>query len=140
MSDAATPPKAKSFESEVRSAQEQALRDNSDVFLLGENVGKMGGIRGASTGFLERFGPDRVVDTTISDSATLGMASGMALAGKKVIVELSGPDRLAATWEVLRLDLANLPRSCETTAQNAKDKHEVVTIDGDVVTLRQATP
>ena len=96
------------FVDAVRNAQHQALATDPDVILLGESVGRMGGLRGASEGLLAEFGADRVVDTPISDAATLGLASGLAMAGKKVIVELAGPDRLAACWEVLRLELANL--------------------------------
>jgi pyruvate/2-oxoglutarate/acetoin dehydrogenase E1 component len=96
------------FADAVLAAQRQALTEDADVVLLGENVGRMGGLRGASEGLLAEFGAERVVDTPISDAAALGLASGLAMAGKKVILELSGPDRLAAAWEVLRLELANL--------------------------------
>jgi len=96
------------FAEAVLSAQRQALGSDADVILLGENVGRMGGLHGSSQGLLEEFGPKRVIDTPISDASAIGLASGLALVGKKVIVELSGPDRLAACWEVLRLELANL--------------------------------
>ena len=96
------------YSSAMRTAQARALESSEDVLLVGENVGRMGGARGASIGLLERFGPKRVIDTPISDSATVGLAAGLALAGKKVIVELTGPDRLADAWECLRLELANL--------------------------------
>jgi pyruvate/2-oxoglutarate/acetoin dehydrogenase E1 component len=89
-------------------AQRQALLEDADVVLLGENVGRMGGLRGESQGLLAEFGPNRVIDTPIAEGATLGLAAGLAMAGKKVIVSLSGPDRLAGAWEVLRLELANL--------------------------------
>jgi pyruvate dehydrogenase E1 component beta subunit len=84
------------------------LQEDADVVLLGESVGRMGGLRGESQGLLDEFGPNRVIDTPIAEGATLGLAAGLAMAGKKVIVSLSGPDRLAGAWEVLRLELANL--------------------------------
>jgi 2-oxoisovalerate dehydrogenase E1 component beta subunit len=96
------------FADAILAAQAKALGGDENVMLLGENVGKMGGPRGESQGLLAEFGPQRVVDTPISESATLGLAAGLAMAGKKVSVSLSGPDRLAGAWEVLRLELANL--------------------------------
>jgi pyruvate dehydrogenase E1 component beta subunit len=96
------------FADAILQAQRKALSKDESVMLLGECVGKMGGLRGESQGLLAEFGPKRVVDTPISEAATLGLAAGLAMAGKKVIVSLSGPDRLASAWEVLRLELANL--------------------------------
>jgi 2-oxoisovalerate dehydrogenase E1 component beta subunit len=96
------------FADAILEAQRKALSSDESVMLLGECVGKMGGLRGESQGLLAEFGPKRVVDTPISEASTLGLAAGLAMAGKKVIVSLSGPDRLAGAWEVLRLELANL--------------------------------
>ena len=108
MSDSTATALTDRFSAAMRTAQENALSGDENVLLVGENVGRMGGARGASQGFLKTFGPHRIIDTPISDSATVGLAAGLALTGKKVIVELTGPDRLADAWECLRLDLANL--------------------------------
>ncbi|MDE2411888.1 MAG: alpha-ketoacid dehydrogenase subunit beta, partial [Sphingomonadales bacterium] len=59
-----------------------------DVLVLGEDVASLGGVFSTTTGLLERFGPDRVRDTPISETAFIGAAVGLAAAGKKPIVEL----------------------------------------------------
>jgi len=112
------------FASALLSAQRQALLEDTDVVLLGESVGRMGGLRGESQGLLDEFGPSRVIDTPIAEGATLGLAAGLAMAGKKVIVSLSGPDRLAGAWEVLRLELANL----QSRTQGAFDSTVVIRV------------
>jgi len=66
-------------------------RDPS-VFYLGEDVGAYGGIFGATGGLLERFGPERVVDTPISETAFLGLAVGAAVEGMRPIAELMFAD------------------------------------------------
>lgn len=62
-------------------------RDASVVY-LGEDVGAYGGIFGSSTGLLERFGPQRVIDTPISETAFIGLGIGAAVEGMRPIVEL----------------------------------------------------
>ncbi|WP_235738840.1 alpha-ketoacid dehydrogenase subunit beta [Nocardioides alcanivorans] len=62
-------------------------RDDS-VFVLGEDVGPYGGIFSSTTGLLERFGPERVMDTPISETAFIGAAIGAAVEGMRPIVEL----------------------------------------------------
>lgn len=72
-----------------------------DLLLLGETVGRSGGLGGSTTGLLNQLGPTRVIDTPISDRATLGMALGYALAGKTPIVEISASGRIPALMEIL---------------------------------------
>ncbi len=62
-------------------------RDASVVY-LGEDVGAYGGIFSSTTGLLERFGPQRVLDTPISETAFIGLATGAAVEGMRPIVEL----------------------------------------------------
>jgi pyruvate dehydrogenase E1 component beta subunit len=70
----------------------QALREemerNKDVVLLGEDVGKDGGVFRVSEGLLERFGPERVIDTPIAESAIVGTAIGMAVYGLRPVAEI----------------------------------------------------
>ncbi|WP_125613200.1 alpha-ketoacid dehydrogenase subunit beta [Specibacter cremeus] len=65
----------------------QMERDES-VFVIGEDVGAYGGIFSSTTGLLERFGPKRVLDTPISESAFIGLGIGAAVEGMRPIVEL----------------------------------------------------
>lgn len=78
------------------------MERDPNVLVLGEDiVGGMGtaggpeaigGIWGATTGLYAKFGPDRVIDTPISESAIMGAAAGLALAGKRPIAELMFAD------------------------------------------------
>lgn len=67
-------------------AQEMARDDR--VFVIGEDVGKIGGIFGATRGLLDRFGPERMRDTPISESAIALSAVGAAIAGFRPVVEV----------------------------------------------------
>ncbi|SFB52947.1 pyruvate dehydrogenase E1 component beta subunit [Amycolatopsis marina] len=66
----------------------QEMDRDPDVFVLGEDVGAYGGIFSSTTGLLERFGPERVIDTPISETAFIGAAIGAAVEGMRPIVEL----------------------------------------------------
>src|SRR5690606_34122746 len=64
------------------------MQTNDEVFVMGEDVGKYGGIFSATTGLLERFGPERIMDTPISETGFLGAALGAAAEGMRPIAEL----------------------------------------------------
>lgn len=66
---------------------EEMERDES-VFLMGEDVGKHGGAFAATRGLYERFGPERIRDTPISESVIVGAGVGAALTGMRPIVEI----------------------------------------------------
>jgi pyruvate dehydrogenase E1 component beta subunit len=72
----------------VRAALREALRSDPRVFLMGEDVGPYGGAYACSRGLLEEFGPDRIRDTPLSESAFLGAGIGAALGGMRPIVEV----------------------------------------------------
>jgi pyruvate/2-oxoglutarate/acetoin dehydrogenase E1 component len=71
----------------VVEAQAQAMRDDSGVFVLGEDVAE-GGPYGTTAGLAEEFGTDRVLNTPISESAICGVAVGAAQSGLRPIVEV----------------------------------------------------
>lgn len=64
------------------------MRASADVLVMGEDIAKLGGVFGNTQGLLDEFGPDRVRDTPISETAFIGTAVGMAAAGMKPVVEL----------------------------------------------------
>lgn len=66
----------------------QEMTSDTDVFVMGEDIGSYGGIFGATGGLLEKFGKDRIMDTPISETAFIGAATGAAAAGLRPIVEL----------------------------------------------------
>jgi pyruvate dehydrogenase E1 component beta subunit len=66
----------------------QEMERDPKVFVMGEDIGKYGGIFGATGGLLARFGKERIMDTPISESAFIGTATGAAAEGMRPIVEL----------------------------------------------------
>ena len=66
----------------------QEMRTDPTVFVMGEDIGAYGGIFGATQGLLGEFGPERVRDTPISETAFIGAGVGAAMAGMRPIVEL----------------------------------------------------
>ncbi|MGQ0668302.1 MAG: alpha-ketoacid dehydrogenase subunit beta [Actinomycetota bacterium] len=72
----------------VSEAIAQEMERDPSVFVMGEDIGVYGGIFGATEGLLARFGPDRIMDTPISETAFIGAATGAALSGMRPIVEL----------------------------------------------------
>ncbi len=78
--------------------REEMQRDEA-VFLLGEDVGSYGGAFKISTGFLEEFGPDRVIDTPMSESAIIGSAVGAALMGMRPIAEMQYIDFITCGFD-----------------------------------------
>jgi pyruvate/2-oxoglutarate/acetoin dehydrogenase E1 component len=72
----------------VREALREALRKDARVFLMGEDVGRYGGCFAVSKGLLAEFGPERVLDTPLSESGFVGAGIGAALGGMRPIVEI----------------------------------------------------
>ncbi|GAA4759804.1 alpha-ketoacid dehydrogenase subunit beta [Actinomycetospora chibensis] len=83
----------------LREALAEALRSDDRVFLMGEDVGRYGGCFAVSLGLLEEFGPDRVRDTPLSESAFVGAGIGAALGGLRPIVEI-----MTVNFSLLALD------------------------------------
>lgn len=71
----------------IRYAMSEEMRRDPDVFLMGEEVGEYQGAYKISQGMLEEFGPQRVIDTPITEHGFTGIATGAAFAGLKPIVE-----------------------------------------------------
>ncbi len=71
----------------LRSAMSEEMRADKDVFLMGEEVGQYQGAYKISQGMLDEFGPERVIDTPITEHGFTGIATGAAFAGLKPIVE-----------------------------------------------------
>ncbi len=66
----------------------QEMERDPDVLVMGEDIGRLGGVFGNTAGLLDRFGAERVRDTPISETGFIGAAVGMAAAGLKPVVEL----------------------------------------------------
>lgn len=83
----------------MRAAIRDALLRDDRVFLMGEDVGRYGGCFAVSLGLLEEFGPERIRDTPLSESAFVGAGIGAALGGKRPIVEI-----MTVNFSLLALD------------------------------------
>ena len=86
----------------------EEMRRDPDVFLMGQDIGRMGGAMGGSRGLLEEFGPRRIRETPISESAMVGAAVGAALMDKRPIVEISFGEFLPTCMNQIVLQAANL--------------------------------
>ncbi len=71
--------------------KEEMERDNN-VVILGEDIGKDGGVFRATQGLIDKFGRDRVLDTPLSESGIIGFATGLALYGVRAIAEIQFVD------------------------------------------------
>jgi 2-oxoisovalerate dehydrogenase E1 component beta subunit len=78
--------------------REEMLRDEA-VFILGEDVGTYGGAFKVSAGLLEEFGPERVIDTPMSEAAIIGSAIGSALMGMRPIAEMQFIDFITCGFD-----------------------------------------
>lgn len=72
----------------VNDALRVALEQDDNVLLLGEDIGRNGGVFRATDGLQQQFGEDRVIDTPLSESGIVGTAVGLAISGSKPIVEM----------------------------------------------------
>ncbi|MED5371316.1 MAG: transketolase C-terminal domain-containing protein [Myxococcota bacterium] len=72
----------------IRQTLHAAMTADPSVLVLGESVGALGGVFRTTTGLQAEFGEQRVVQTPLSESATLGLALGLAMGGKRPVVEV----------------------------------------------------
>src|SRR5688572_11768363 len=83
----------------VRGGLREALQNDPRVVFMGEDVGRYGGTFACSKGLLSEFGPERVRDTPLSESAFVGAGVGAALGGLRPIVEI-----MTGNFSLLALD------------------------------------
>ena len=105
----------------------QEMKRDSDVVLLGEDVGRAGGVFKATVGLFDQFGPLRVRDTPISEEAIMGAAMGAAMTGLKPIVEIMFSDFIAVCFDYLANEYS---KSRYMTAGQAKCPLVVRTANG----------
>ncbi len=83
----------------VRDALARAMRADERVFVMGEDIGEMGGSMGVTQGLLEEFGPKRIRNTPISEMAIVGSGIGAAIQGLRPVVEIMYEDFLTISME-----------------------------------------
>ncbi|MBV8199078.1 MAG: alpha-ketoacid dehydrogenase subunit beta [Acidobacteria bacterium] len=82
----------------IRQALWEEMEGDPRVFLLGQDVGTYGGPFRVTAGMLDRFGPERVIDTPISESAMVGAAIGAAILGMRPVVEMQFIDFISCAF------------------------------------------
>lgn len=92
----------------IKEAMEEEMERDENVFLIGEDVGLAGGAFGASKGLYEKFGPERVVDTPISELGFTSLAAGAASCGLRPIVEIMFMDFVTCAMDSIVNQIAKM--------------------------------
>ncbi len=92
----------------INEALMQNLEKDERVFLLGEDIGKYGGIFQVTAGLLDKFGPNRIIDTPISESGFVGAAIGAAITGMRPVVEIMFIDFTTACMDMIVNQMAKI--------------------------------
>ena len=90
----------------VRSALQTQMRADPRVVVLGEDVGKFGGVFRATSGLYDEFGADRVIDTPLAEAGIVGTAIGMALYGLRPVPEIQFGDFIYPAFDQIVNELA----------------------------------
>lgn len=85
----------------LRQALIDAMRENPDVVIMGEEVGRYGGAYAVTKDLIKEFGGERVIDTPISEPSIVGAAVGAAMAGLRPVAELMYVDFIGMTMDQL---------------------------------------
>jgi pyruvate/2-oxoglutarate/acetoin dehydrogenase E1 component len=94
------------FREAVAAGIAQEMDRDPTVYFIGEDVGAAGGVFKATVGLFEKFGPERVRDTPISEQAIIGAAMGAAMTGLRPVVEIMFSDFLATCWDMIANQVA----------------------------------
>jgi 2-oxoisovalerate dehydrogenase E1 component beta subunit len=92
----------------VNDALRLEMRRDPRVVVLGEDVGRFGGVFRATTGLQEEFGPDRCIDTPLAESGIVGTAIGMAMYGLRPVPEIQFADFIYPAYDQIVSELAKL--------------------------------
>lgn len=90
----------------VRSALQLQMRADQRVVVLGEDIGKFGGVFRATSGLYDEFGADRVIDTPLAEAGIIGTAIGMALYGLRPVPEIQFGDFIFPAFDQIVNELA----------------------------------
>ncbi len=92
----------------INEALLQNMERDQRVFLMGEDIGKYGGIFQVTAGLLDRFGPDRVMDTPLSEAGFVGAAVGAAMTGMRPVVEVMFIDFTTVCMDMIVNQMAKI--------------------------------
>jgi 2-oxoisovalerate dehydrogenase E1 component beta subunit len=83
----------------INQALHEEMRRDENVFVMGEDVGELGGAFKATDGLLDAFGEDRVIDTPISETLIVGAGIGAAILGMRPVVEMQFGDFISCAFD-----------------------------------------
>ena len=86
----------------------KAMADNDKVILMGEDIGRLGGVFRVTEGLLDTFGADRVLDTPLAESGIVGTAIGLAMRGYRPVVEIQFDGFVFPAFNQITTQLAKL--------------------------------
>ncbi len=96
------------YKEAIRAAMSEKMREDENVFLMGEDIGVYGGAFGVSMGMLKEFGPERIIETPMSEASFTGVGVGAAILGMRPIVEIMFADFLTFSADQLINQAAKL--------------------------------
>lgn len=92
----------------VRDALDEAMAADPRVVVIGEDVARKGGVFRATDGLLDRYGPERVLDTPLAESGFVGVGIGLAIAGLRPVVEVQFADFIHPAFDQIVSEAARL--------------------------------
>jgi pyruvate dehydrogenase E1 component beta subunit len=92
----------------IREAMQQKMREDSNVYLIGEDIAEYGGAFGVTVGMLEEFGKERIINTPISEEAIIGVAIGSAVTGMRPIAEIMFSDFITIAMDQIANQAAKI--------------------------------
>ena len=92
----------------IREAMQQKMREDSSVYLIGEDIAEYGGAFGVTVGMLEEFGKERIINTPISEEAIIGVATGSAVTGMRPIAEIMFSDFITIAMDQIANQAAKI--------------------------------
>ena len=97
-----------SYMEALREAMRQAMQKDERVFVIGEDIGIYGGAFGVTAGLVDEFGPERIIDTPISEAGIAGACIGAAVTGMRPIGEIQFSDFVVLSMEQLVMQGAKM--------------------------------
>ena len=95
------------------------MEQDPKVLLMGEDIGKLGGVFRVTDGLQKDFGEDRVIDTPLAESGIIGTAIGLALRGYRPVCEIQFDGFVFPAFDQITTQVAKLPRALAGHGQDA---------------------
>ena len=113
IADVATQPRSLPMAKALGAGLRQAMLDNPRVLLMGEDIGRLGGVFRVTEGLQAEFGTDRVLDTPLAESGIVGTAIGLAMRGYRPVCEIQFDGFIFPAFDQITTQLAKLTARLE---------------------------